>query len=265
MKKEAGQWRKSGGNHTAYVDPSDQKRLNVLFAHERALYNGLIDIFESRTRVFPQMIFDISASERKMFAEVAAHGIKWKEVANKPETWPTSLSKVRQELSESKKGAKINGQFELMLEELSKLNYSVLPNTKRIMINTILEFYQHQADIIKDPQHSDLVEVAYRVPPTNLTRMDDRLKRHAQVVRSDVKIKYNNQEDTSEISCPLTIKPMVVHGANLNERGNWNLMVIRQESGRFVDYNTPWLVEFRNTNNQYLLKLMDIGSSRVPK
>jgi hypothetical protein len=265
MRKESGPWRNGGGSHTAFVTPNDQKRLNALFSHERALYNGLIDIFESRTRVFPQMIFDISATERKLFAEVAARGIKWKDVDPNPLSWPTSLHKVRQELTESKKGLKINGQMDLMLQELGKLNYSVLPNTKRMMVNTVMEFYQHQADIIKDPQHSELIEVAYRVPPANLTRMDEKLKRHCQVVRTDVQVKYDNQEDKTLITCPLTINPIVVPGINLNERGNWNVMVVRQESGRYVDYNTPWLVEFKQTNNQYLLKLIDIGSGRVPK
>ena len=259
------QFKRSGGSHTAQVELTDQKRLNTLFAHERALYNGLIDICESRTRTFPKMVFEITPAERKLFCEIAARGLKWRELSSDHANWPSSLSKVRQELAESRNQGKIDGQISLMLDELSKLNFSVLPNTKRLMINTVVEFYQHQAEIMKDPQHSDLVEVAYRVPPANLSRMDDRLKRHAQVVRSDIHLKYNNELEQTEIKTPLTLRPIVVQGVNLNDRGNWNLMVIRQESGRYVDYNTPWLVEFRQTNNQYLLKLIDIGSSRTPK
>jgi hypothetical protein len=136
----------------------------------------------------------------------------------------------------------------------------VLPEVKRIMVTTVMEFYHDQAEILKDPQRSDILEVAYRVPPMNLNRMDERVKRHAQIPRTEVQIKYDNVKDISEVTTPLNLKPIQVPGVNLNERRNWSTMVLRQESGKYVDYNTPWLVEFRQTNNKYLLKLVDIGS-----
>lgn len=260
--KNTRDYQRRGGSFTAEVDLQDQKRLNTLFAHERALYNGLIDIFESRTRVFPKTILGIGTNEKRLFQEVAAQGVNWRQVHNKPEEWSENFRKA---CGEALNKRPLDGQINLMLQELSKLNFSVLPDTKRQMVATMIEFYQEQAEIIKDPQNSEIMEVAYRVPPTNLSRMDDRLKRHAQVPRNYVKFKWDHEKDVTEITTPLTINPVRVLGVNLNELNNWSTLILRQESGRYVDYNTPWLAEFRQSNGKYLLKVIDIGSNRGAK
>lgn len=247
-----------GGSFTAEVSLSDQKRLNTLFAHERALYNAVIDIFESRTRSMPQTILKITPQIRKLFVEVAAQNVNWKQTGVDDSKWPESLRKSCKELISGGKFT-LDGQLNLMLQELSKSTFAVLPNTKRMMLNTMLDFYQEQAQIFAEPQKSDVMEVAYRVPPSNLSRMDDRLKRHAQVPRTDVQIKWSPESDVSEILTPLNLVPLKVQGVNLNNLREWNLMIIRQESGRYVDYNTPWLVEMRASNGKYLLKAIDIG------
>lgn len=248
-----------GGSFTAEVSLSDQKRLNTLFAHERALYNAVIDIFESRTRSMPQTVLNMTPAIRKLFVEVAAQNVAWKQMGSDITKWPESLRKSCADLIGSG-NLNLDGQVNLMLQELSKSTFAVLPNTKRMMLNTMLDFYQEQAQIFAEPQKSDVMEVAYRVPPSNLTRMDDRLKRHAQVPRTDVQIKWSPEQETSEILTPLNLEPMRVHGVNLNNLRDWNLMLIRQESGRHVDYHTPWVVEMRQSQGKYLLKAIDIGT-----
>lgn len=247
-----------GGSFTAEVSLSDQKRLNTLFAHERALYNAVIDVFESRTRSMPQTILKINPHVRKLFVEVSAQNVNWKSVGSHVHKWPESLRKKCADVISGEQ-MNLDGQLNLMLQELSKSTFAVLPNTKRMMLNTMLDFYQEQAQIFAEPQKSDVMEVSYRVPPSNLSRMDDRLKRHAQVPRTDVQIKWSPDTDVSEITTPLTLSPIRVHGVNLNNLREWNLMIIRQESGRYVDYNTPWLVEMRSSGGKYLLKAIDIG------
>jgi hypothetical protein len=171
------------------------------------------------------------------------------------------LTRLSKELRSTNPNYRLHPQLNLMLQELSKLKgLAVLPDVKRTMIGTVMEFYHDQAEILKDPQRSDILEVAYRVPPSNLPRLDDRVKRHAQIPRTEVHIRYDNVNDISEVKTPLNLKPIQVPGVNLNERRNWSTMVLRQEAGRWVDYNTPWVVEFRQTNNKYMLKLIDIGS-----
>ena len=87
-----------GGSFTALVDLSDQKRLNTLFRHELGLYNGLIDIFESRTRTFPGLIFGITATERRLFQEVAAQAIDWNKIPEDLNQWPEGLTRLSKEL-----------------------------------------------------------------------------------------------------------------------------------------------------------------------
>jgi hypothetical protein len=251
-----------GGSFTAEVSLSDQKRLNTLFAHEREMYNSIIDVFESRTRSMPQTILNINAQVRKLMVEVSALGMDWKKLGHTPDAWPPQLKKSCELMLKQGK-LQLDGQHNLMMQELSRRNWSVLPNTKRMMLNTMIDFYQEQAQIFAEPQRSDVMEVSYRVPPSNLSRMDDRLKRHAQVPRTDVQIKWVPEQEVSYVETPLNLEPLRVPGVNLNNLRDWNIMLLRQESGKWVDYQTPWLVEMRQSNGKYLLKAIDIGSRRT--
>jgi hypothetical protein len=244
-----------GGTFQAEVQLPDQKRLHTLFAHERAMYNQIIDTFEARCRSMPHTILKITPQVKQLFLEVVSQGINWKTQVNTE--WPDLLKKAC-----GVTHMKLEGQHDLMLQELSKRNWSVLPHTKKRMLWSMLDFYQDQARIFAEPQHSDLMEVSYKVPPANLTRMDERLKRHAQVAKQNVHITHVSETDHSEIQTPLTHKPIVVQGINLNYVRDWDLMLIRQEAGNLVDYLTPWQVEFRSTQGKYLLKAIDVGSSR---
>lgn len=235
----------------------DQKRLNTLFAHERAQYNQIIDCFESRTRSMPDVILQMTPGIKQLFREVLASGVPWTQLQN---NWPDQLRKSCGEL----KDINLHAQHGLMLQELTKRSWSVLPQTKRRMLWSMMDFYQDQARIFAEPQHSDLMEVSYKVPPTNITRMDERLKRHAQVSKSDVRIVHVPDTHMSEIHTSLTHKPLLVHDVNLNHLKDWDLMLVRQEGGRYVDYQTPWLVEFKSTQGKYLLKAIDIGGRNSP-
>jgi hypothetical protein len=239
------------------VEILDQNRLNTLFAHERAQYNQVIDCLESRTRSMPDVILQMTPGIKQLFREVLASGQPWTKLQR---DWPLLLKKVCGDL----KDFKLHAQHDLMLQEITRRNWSVLPQTKRRMMWSMLDFYQDQARIFAEPQHSDVLEVSYKVPPSNLNRMDERLKRHAQVARSDVRIVYVPDLHMSEIHTSLTHKPLCVHEVNLNHLKDWDLMLVRQEGGRYVDYQTPWFVEFKSTQGKYLLKAIDIGGRNSP-
>ena len=242
-------------SHIAEIDSDDQRRLNQFFRHELALYNTLIDCFESRTRAFPLKVSQISDKEIAAFAALAERGLQLKDLDQLKES--QTLGK---DVLPSR--AAITPFFQMIIETVLKEKLAVLPGTKKIMIESMCRFYRDQADILKDPTSSTVVEVTYKATANNLLRQDSSGKRHAQVHRKDCVIKYIPESDTTEIVTPLCRKPIRIYGINLNERNGWNLMVVRQEPGRSVDHHTPWLVEFKNTNNQYLLKLTDFGSRK---
>lgn len=248
-------------SHTAVIDENDQKRLNQFFRHELALYNTLIEAFESRTRAFPSQISSITDREIDLFATLAEFNLQIKDLAD-PSGLHKKVADTRQALCDKNGVLQIAGHWQFLINSVLKEKLAVLPATKRLMIETICKFYREQADILKDPQNSYITEISYRAAPSNLAKLDTSGKRHAQILRKDTKIRYINEQDISEIIIPLCLKPIFVPNVNLNERQGWNMMIVRQEPGRYVDHATPWLVEFRNTNNQYLIKLSDFGSRK---
>lgn len=248
-------------SHTAVIDENDQKRLNQFFRHELALYNTLIETFESRTRAFPSQISSITERDIDLFATLAESNKQISDLTGEAEL-PKRLAALRDGLKNNNGQVVIASHWQFMINSVLKERLAVLPATKRLLIETMCRFYREQADILKDPQNSNVAEISYRAATSNLVKLDISGKRHAQIAKSDIKIKYNNELDQTEIVVPLCLKPVVIPGINLNERQGWNMMILRQEPGRYVDKHTPWLVEFRNTHNSYLLKLSDFGSRK---
>ena len=256
-------WKERGfrdTSHTAVIEEDDQRRLNQFFRHELALYNTLIEAFESRTRAFPGQVSSITERDIDLFATLAESNRQIADLAGDAEL-PKRLCALRESVKDSKGQLTVASHWQFIINTVLKERLAVLPSTKRLMIETMCRFYREQADILKDPQNSNVAEISYRAATSNLLKLDINGKRHAQVCKSDIKTKYNNELDQTEITVPLCLKPVLVPGINLNERQGWNMMILRQEPGRYVDNKTPWLVEFRNSNS-YLLKLSDFGSRK---
>ena len=249
-------------SHVIVVDPQDQKRLQAFFIHELALYNTIVECFESRTRAFPKQVAHMSDMEIQLLASLCEHGLQLKDLDNTEITIPERIKQLLPALKDNKGKFVLADHMKWIFDTILKQKFAVVPQTKRQMIVDLLQFFRDQADILKDPQNSEIMEVAYRVPPSNISKQDIHSKRHLQVPRASIKIKYNHEQDLTEISTPLTHKPILVLGVNLNEFNGWTTMVIRQEPGRWVNHDTPWVAEFRNTQNKYLIKLNDLGSKR---
>lgn len=249
-------------SHVCVIDSQDQKRLQFFFAHELALYNTLIEALESPTRSFPKKISAITDSQIQLLSNMCEHQLQLKDLANPDVQLPERIKNLLPALENSQGKLELPGYLTYMFDTILKQKFAVIPQTRRQMVTDLLQFFREQADILKDPQQSTIIEVAYRVPPSNISKQDIQTKRHVQIPRQSTKIKYNHEQDLSEISTPLTHNPIQVLGINLNEFNRWTTMIVRQEPGRFVNYDTPWIAEFRDTNNKYLIKLTDIGNRK---
>lgn len=247
-------------SHVVQIEEEDQKRLNLFFRHELALYNTLVEAFGSRTRGFPNQIAAISDKDIQLFGLLSEHSLQLKDLCSNKDL-PPSLKDLAVQYTN---GTKLNipAHLEFLMSSVLKERLAVLPATKKLMIDTVCRFYREQADILKDPSTSTVVDMSYRAVTSNLSKMDITGKRHAQITRRDVSVRYIPEDDTSELIIPLCKKPLKIYGVNLNEREGWSLMVLRQEPGRSVDYHTPWLAEFKRNSNQYLIKLTDFGSRK---
>ena len=248
-------------SHIVIVDADDQRRLKLFFLHELALYNTLIESFESRTRAFPTQISNLTDKDIELFCLLAENNLQLEDL-NKEEGLPPRLMEFR--VSGADKKIQINGSkdWHFLISNVLRQKLAILPVTKRMMIDSMCRFYRDQADILKDPQTSTITDVSYRATANNLAKLDATSKRHAQISRKDVIVRFDNEQDSSLVTIPLCRKPVVVPGVNLNERQGWNLMILRQEPGHTVNNDTPWIAEFKDSKNQYLLKLTDRGNKK---
>lgn len=249
--------------YTVVVKDQDQRRLNQFGLHELAFYNQIVECMESRTRAFPKQVSELTNNQILILGELAKVGAKWDQ-AVPHECWQKPhMQNFKKEFSHMDKCVWPDW-LQHVAQVILNMKVVVIPDTKQIMIRTLMEFFRDQAQIFKEPLNSDKHDMAYRVPPQNLCKQDAQTKRHVQIPRATVKIKYEQDADQSLVYTPLTQEPLAIPGINLNERDGWQMLVIRQEPGRHVTPDTPWLAEFRHTQNQYLIRLVDIGSNRRP-
>lgn len=228
-------------SYTVHVQPSDQKRLQQFALHELAYYNAVIEALESRTRAFPKQVAELTGAQIEAVCESVKQNTLTEQV-QKPD-W-----------------------LSFVTAQILKTRVVMIPETKALMTRSLFEFFRDQANILREPIQNDKLEISYRVSPQNLSKLDSQHKRHVQIPRSQVKIKWDSEQDCSLIATPLNVEPIQIPGINLNEREGWHMMVIRQEPGRWVTTDTPWMVEFRHTNNSYLIRLTDAGTNkRIPR
>ena len=244
----------------AVVTDSDAKRLNSFFRQELGFYNSLIDVFESRTRAFPKFIQSLTASQQKLFIEFVANGYSINDILN-PDDFPVPLQGLKDEVWRNG-NINLNESFKMMLTQIGKDKWVISPETKRLMTKTIIDFFINQASILSNPLNSDLIEIAYKVPPANLCKQDITVKRHAQLPKKSITWKWDNDAQETLIYTPYTTKPIIIK-VNLNEFNGWNLMILKQESCKYYDLKdyTPWLVEFKESG-KYQLKYHDVGMGK---
>lgn len=227
--------------YTVWISESDQTRIRQFALHELAFYNTIIENLESRTRAFPKQVAELTHTQIEAVCESVKKGMLTESVQH-PE-W-----------------------LHFVTSQILKPKVVMIPETKALMTRTLFEFFRDQAQIFKDPINNDKLEISYRVSPQNLSKLDTQQKRHVQIPRPQVRVQWDHARECSLIHTPLNAQPLQIPGINLNEREGWHMLVLRQEPGRWVTPDTPWLAEFRHTQNQYLIRLTDAGSNkRIPR
>jgi hypothetical protein len=222
---------------TVWVEPADQLRLKQFAQHELVFYNTIIEAMESRTRAFSKQVAEATDAQIQIMCD----------------------SMITKQLPAS--GA-LPDWMQFVTQQILKPKLAVLPECKHMMTRSLMQFFREQAVILKDPINNDKLEISYKVAPQNLSKLDSTTKRHLQIPRSCVRVQWDPAQEVSLIHTQLTTMPLKVPNVNLNENEGWHLMVVRQEPGRYVPPDTPWMVEFKQTHNQYLIKLTDAGSNR---
>jgi hypothetical protein len=133
----------------------------------------------------------------------------------------------------------------------------VHPEVRRNMALEMLRHYQEQSKIMtQGVPKSQREEFSHRAAMSFLESLDEIRKRHVQVPRSIVSVKWDEKEGHTTIRTPYTLKPIVLENFNLSEPG-WNLMILHQQPGSMITKNSPWLADFKKDSSGYLLRYVD--------
>ena len=247
---------------TAIVEQVDQNRLNSFFRQELGFYNNAVSIFESRVRAFPKTITGITDDQVQLFCEMAKHGIRINEITKNPTEWPEKLVGLQSAVWNKKNEMILSDALVLMYDQMLRDKWVLIPETKKMIVKAVLDFFQNQAQILSAPLKSELVEVSYKTPAANLTKQELGAKRHAQIPKSEIKHKWDHENNQTLLATPYNVKPILLANFNLNDFNSWTTLILKQESGRNVNWDTPWVAEFKNTNNKYLLNYNDVGITK---
>lgn len=246
---------------TAIVEEVDQNRLNSFFRQELGFYNNVVSVFEGRTRAFPKTIASITSEQAQLFCEMAKHNLNIKDVTKNANEWPEKLAGLQGAVWNKKNEMLLSEGMVLMYEQMLRDRWTLIPETKKMIVKAVLDFFKNQAEILSAPVKSELVEVAYKTPPANLMKQEFFAKRHAQIPKSEVRYKWDNENNQTILATPYNVRPILLPNFNLNEYTGWNMLILKQESCRNVAYDTPWMADFRQSSG-YDLKYNDVGITK---
>ena len=238
------------------IKPSDKVRLERFFKEETSYYNHLINGFSSRVRSFPEHIIEFDETWQKIFGYVAEskQGLKKYVGASKNVELPDPLVPYRKVLLSNLTERKV------LITDLAAAPGLLLPVVRKNMAIEMLRFYREQAQCIMTPGNINNVEDGnlYKVAPEMLEEVDCSRKRHLQIPKTGLIVKWNAIESVSEIYSSYTAKPIIVPRINLIESNNWNYVIVHQEPGRPVNPDTPWIIDIKKLTSQYMLKYLDM-------
>lgn len=243
------------------IAPSDKSRLERFARQETAYYNGLVEAFSPRTRAFPDTLTGLTDDEEKLYATIAMLNSPVMNILrdNEVDAIPEGLQPFKALLfGKPNKPSKMSYDKAAVVD-MGAIAASILPEVRRNMAVEFLEHYQRQARKIATP--STNAEQAFKEPPEFLVELTTQQKRHLQIPRKSLNMKWDDENKQTLILCRYVANPMVVNDINLLEMSGWNYMVLHQEHVKKVTPMTPWVIDVRRTNAKYLLKMVDSAGS----
>jgi hypothetical protein len=234
----------------------DENRLKIFQSNELKYYNTLVSLLQNKARVYPASLTSLTQEQIKLFAALAFSGdslVALKKggdpsprVAPFKDLWTVNISK-----------AFIKSDMELLFDAAGT-KVVLDPNTREAMASELLEFFIEQAHAFSSSVNSDKIEMAFKIAPQTLNTVELTQKRHNQLPKKSLNWVWDHQNECSLVKTPYTTQPLKITGINLNEDVDWDLLIIHQQPGVLLQWNTPWLVEFQKSSMRYQIKYLDM-------
>lgn len=255
------------------VSPYDKNNVMLHMRQELIYYNALVEFFSGKIRTEPKDITQVLASHEKVFLECARLGfnmrsIMFKQGANTE--LPGKLEAQRSQIFESgTKSFKITEKL-MIFFEIASTPANIHPIVRWRIAKAVLRTFKEQAANMKVVIGSETQ--SYRNTPSLLETLDPAQKRHVQIPRELLKIKWDEDKSISKIYNPYTSMPLIINGINIGKTeekredgsihvyealGPWNILLLHQQGGTVAVYTTPWEIDLKTTNKGYLTDYLD--------
>lgn len=245
------------------LEDRDYKRLRKFIEAETGLYNAINNILGPKLRAFPHELVDFDERFENLFVDLAYTGFNLRSVFYKNKDTaelPPELESHRNFIyGKNDAGNRlVNESFVIMTEEFAK-GYFVHPLVRKRMATEMLRFYVRQAKNIMQTFRTREGEIELRDSGEILEPMDIIRKRHLQIPREILDIKWNSDSEETTIINPFC-SPIKFRHENINADKRWNLIILHQEPGKMALDFTPWVMEIKHSKAQYLVKYVDVRS-----
>ncbi|MCS7316718.1 MAG: hypothetical protein NZZ41_00140 [Candidatus Dojkabacteria bacterium] len=243
----------------AIISNVDKNRLKTFIISELLYYNSMIDIFQNRNRLFPEIMAKTSQNILKTLYHVILKGKTLSEFESLKDE-KEEVVKIHKIVLDDQNYKKC---YRMIFEKALNPNIVICNDTKANMVKELFAFFVNQATILSDEnviknKNPDIS--LFKIPPSNLNLVEPTQKRHVQLSKKVVSWKYDPEKDLTLLKTPYTCQDIILNNINLNEKSNdWNLMIIHQEPGKIPVETTPWVINFIKTNEvYYLIKYLDM-------
>lgn len=250
----------------ATLSASDQRRLLRLMQHEIGLYTALNQTLQAKLRSDPALLARMPERQAKAFTTAVAERFQIREVRSRgaaTAVLPAALEPFRGLLFNSGEDAMERPRHESLLGLIEAAGHpaEIHRDIRRHMAEQMLDYYRTQAVIAAEEMPSSLRhDQVYRNPITLLESFDPSRKRHVQLRRTHLGLRYHPETDRTLITTPYTTGEIACRG-DIARRINFTHVVIHQLPGRPPTAATPWSIDFRRAETPYLLSYVE--SSRV--
>lgn len=238
------------------TDPTDGQRLRILMQGELDLYNRLVESFNPTARTSPEVFASFSEQHINLFGNLAEFGGDVRKL--RKNQVPEQFKQFENILFDGS----ITERMKILMESIIG-QFPLTKATKRSMAREVLKFYVDQARVRaqKMPKSMQL-EQEFRVTPKSLAVQTPISKRHLQLRSSEVKLEFNESSNSTNVFIPYLSNPIHVHGVDLSEKKSWNLMILHQVPNQMVLSRSPWVLDFRGFQGDYMVDYLDNRNDR---
>jgi hypothetical protein len=248
--------------------PNDKLRLLNVMRIELNYYNNLNDVLSSKARISPVGLINFTNEWVQLFGHLAYEGIN----INRLHDYRTDKTKIPESLEPFNKlltgldsaGKRLLTDSHLIILEAAsgRGNIGLLhPEVRRIMATEMFKHYLEQSKVMTQAvPKSQREEFSHRSAMPFLENMDEIRKRHVQLPRKVLSVKWDVKEEATVIRTPYTSRPIVLENFNLSEPG-WNILILHQQPGTMITKNSAWVADFKRDSSGYMIKYVDQSSA----